>query len=77
MVVYNFSKLRGKIVEVCGSQDKFAREIGLVPRTLTAKLNNEVPFKVPDIEKSLAVLGLARKDIPIYFFDVEPRKSEK
>lgn len=76
MVVYNYAKLRGKIVEVCGSQDKFAREIGLVPRTLTAKLNNEVPFKVPDIEKSIGVLGIKRAEIPDYFFDVKARISE-
>lgn len=76
MVAYNFAKLRGKIVEVFGSQEKFARAIGMAPRTVNAKLNNEVPFKTPDIEKSLGVLGIARRDIPVYFFEVETRKSE-
>ncbi len=76
MLIYNFAKLRGRIVEICGSQDKFARMIGMAPRTLTAKLNNEAPFKVPDIESSIGVLGIKRSEIPDYFFDVKPRISE-
>ena len=76
MVVYNYAKLAGKIVEVYGTRENFARAVGWNPRTVTEKLNNNSAFKTTDIEKCLEALGISRKDIIEYFFDKKPRKTE-
>lgn len=76
MITYDYSKLRGRIVEKFGNQARFAKAIGLSPRTVTEKINNNSAFKTTDIEKCLPVLGIARKEIPDYFFAVKARKSE-
>ena len=66
---YNYSKLLGRIVEVCGSQTEFARRVGLSQHSVSCKLNNKVSFKQDEIEDSIRVLGIERESIPVYFFD--------
>ena len=41
--VFDYSKLRGKIKEVFGTQAKFAKAMGMSTVTLSAKLNGTVP----------------------------------
>ena len=42
--------------------------MGLSERTVSLKLNNNVPFKQTDIEKAKEVLKLSDNDIQSYFF---------
>lgn len=65
---YNYSKLKGKIVEVCGSRKEFAERIGINGVTLSYKLNGSSFFKSKEIEKAIKVLGIDRTQIPEYFF---------
>ncbi len=65
---YNYSKLNGRIIEMCGSFRNFAKQMGLSERTISLKLNNKVAFKQDDIEKAREVLKLKDKDIQAYFF---------
>lgn len=65
---YDYSKLKGKIVEVCGSQSAFAKAMDWSDRTTTAKLNSKVYWKQPEICKALDILGIDYKHIQIYFF---------
>ena len=67
-IKYDYSKLRGKIVEVFGNQDNFAKAIGLSDRSVTFKLNNQRDFKQTDIETIIKVLGIGREDIILYFY---------
>lgn len=67
-MTYNYSKLNGRIVEICGSSKEFAKRMGLSERTISLKLNNNVPFKQTDIEKAKEVLNLCDNDIQSYFF---------
>ena len=67
---YDFRKLRGKIVEVFGKQEAFAKALGLSQRSLSLKLNNERYFKPYEISKAIELLGLNLTDIPEYFFTV-------
>lgn len=71
---YNYAKLTGKIVEVFGTRENYAKAMGWSPRTVTEKLNNNSPFKTTDIEKTIAVLGIDRAEIVNYFFDIKTRK---
>ena len=40
MVKFDYSKLKGRIVEKYGSQKKFALSINMNPSTLSTRLNN-------------------------------------
>lgn len=68
---YDYSKLNGKIREICGSQGIFAKEMGLSEHTISMKLNSKKSWKQPDIERACDVLGINRCDIPAYFFTQE------
>lgn len=65
---YDYSKLKGKIIEVCGNNTEFAKRMKLSERTISLKLSNQVPFKQTDIEQAVKVLGLKSTDIEKYFF---------
>lgn len=66
---HNYRKLQGKIVEICGSQRNFAKQIGLSERSISLKLNDVIPFKQTEIEKAIEVLNIDLQEIPSYFFD--------
>ncbi len=67
-MVYDYSKLNGKIVEVCGTQSNFARMMGLSERTMSLKLNNKIVFKQDEIMKATKILNLSISEIQNYFF---------
>ena len=67
-MVYDYSKLNGKSVEVCGSQAEFARRMEMSQHSVSHKLNNKVGFRQDEIETALDVLGIARDQVADYFF---------
>lgn len=70
-MAYNYDKLNGRIVEKCGTQQSFAKKMGLSERSVSLKLNNKVPFKQEEISKALDVLGLNADEIAEYFFKLD------
>lgn len=68
---WNYSKLKGRIKEICGTQDEFASRIGIGRVSLSQRLNNMLEFSQDEIFKSCDVLGLDKSEIPIYFFTPE------
>lgn len=66
---FKYSKLRGKIVEKYGTQERFADAIGLSNTTVTKKLTGNVQFTQTDIIKWCAALGIALKDVGAFYFD--------
>lgn len=68
---YDFSKLRGRIRELFGKDEAFAKAMGLSTRSLSLKLNSERYFKPPEISKAIELLKLHPTDIPAYFFTLE------
>ena len=68
IVPINYSKLKGRIVEKCGTQGNFAQKMSLSERTVSLKLSGKIPFKQPEILKALEVLDLSEDDIQAYFF---------
>jgi DNA-binding XRE family transcriptional regulator len=66
--VFDYSKLRGRIIEKFGSQSVFAKKIGLSERSLSKKMNNKVYFNQLEMEHSAKLLGIRIEDIPKYFF---------
>lgn len=63
-----YNKIRGKIVEVYGSQKEFAKAIGLSEQSVTAKLNGRTDMSQDDILKWADALNLEVSDIGNYFF---------
>ncbi|HHU21779.1 MAG TPA: DUF739 family protein [Acholeplasma sp.] len=67
--MFDYRKLRGKILEKCGSDKAFAKAIGLSPQSISSKFNNKTYFTQEQIMNALTVLDLNKKDIPEYFFN--------
>lgn len=67
-MTYDYSKLKGRIVEKCGCQQNFAKLVGLSERSISLKLNNERFFKQSEIQKCIEVLEIKYEDIQKYFF---------
>lgn len=67
-MAFDYSKLRGRIVEKYGNQGAFANAMGLSERTLSLKLNCKVAWKQTEICKAITLLELTNDDIQQYFF---------
>lgn len=68
---YDYSKLSGKIVEVYGTQARFAEAMGLSERSISLKLNGKVPWKQPEIVRACEMLGIELTEMPAYFFTMK------
>lgn len=67
---YNYSKLRGKIIEVYGNYKNFAKDMDISERTLSLKLNSKVFWKQNEIEKALNLLKINKEEMSLYFFNL-------
>lgn len=70
-MAFDYSKLRGRIVEKCGTQEKFANATELSGRSLSLKLNNKITWRDEDIAKALKLLDIPDGEIKAYFFTEE------
>lgn len=68
MIIYDYRKLNGRIVEICGTQAVFAEKMGLSERTISLKLNNKIAWKQSEIQKAVEILGIPNDEIQVYFF---------
>jgi len=67
-MAFNYSKLRGRIREVFGTQDRFAEAMGRSNTSISQKLNNKSEWTQKEISRAVEVLGIDDVDIPAYFF---------
>lgn len=74
-MAFDYSKLRGKIREVFGTQSKFASAMGLSNVSLSAKLNNNIAFTQSEINRACKLLSIPIEFIPIYFFTEKVKSS--
>ena len=58
--MYNLDKLNGLVVEKCKTKRNFAKKM---------KLQGKIEFKPSEINLACYILGIAKEDIPIYFFN--------
>ena len=73
---FYYAKLRGRIKEICNTNEEFAKQMGLSIVTISAKLNNKSQWTQPEIIKAVDVLGIESADIPAYFFTPMVQKTE-
>lgn len=74
---YNYSKLRGKIIEKFGTLGEFSKAMKWSERTNGLKLNGRVEWKQNEIITATRLLGIRSEDIDVYFFDVEVQGIEQ
>lgn len=75
-IVFDFSKLRGRIKEIYGTQTAFAVAMLMNEATLSNKLNNNVEFSPKEIIRACLLLSIELKDVSIYFFTLKVQKNE-
>lgn len=67
-MAFKYNKLRGRIVEVFGSQAKFSEAIGLSEQSISAKLSGSSSFTQDNIIAWSEALNIDQSDIGSYFF---------
>lgn len=69
-MTYDYSKLRGRIVEKFGTLKAFSEGMGWSERTNGLKLGGSVEWSQSDIIKACELLGINTKDMQAYFFKI-------
>ena len=69
-MAFDYSRLDGRITEVCKTRAAFAAAMGTSEHTISNKMNGKIKggWTQPEIDKACQVLGIAHADIPSYFF---------
>lgn len=67
-MAFDFSKLKGRIVEKYGTQAEFAKAFGISENSLSLKMNNKTKFSADDIIKITDMLDIQQTDVGLYFF---------
>ena len=67
---YDYSKLRGRIVEKKGNIKKFSSDLGISETSLSNKLNNKTSFTQDEILESIFILEIDNNCIKDYFFSL-------
>lgn len=65
---FNYSKLRGRIIEMYGSQKKLAEQMGTTNETLSRKMQGKAYFRQNEIYKMAKLLDIKTEQIDSYFF---------
>lgn len=75
-MAFDYSKLKGRIIEKFSTQYAFAKGIGWSERTLSLKLSGSRSWKQPEILKAIELLELSKNDINEYFFTQKVQNIE-
>lgn len=65
---YDYSKLKGKIKEVYGTQAAFAEAMNMAQTSLSFKLNNASEWSQEEMETAMELLSIPRQSVRTYFF---------
>ena len=68
LMMYDYSKLLGRIKEHCGSQAVFSSLMKISERTVSSKLNNKKEWKQSEKIKACEILKIKKSEIPIFFY---------
>lgn len=75
--MFDYSKVRGKIREVFGTQESFAKSMGISSTTISDKLNNKTEWTQKEIDKAIELLNISKDQIPTYFFTEKVQVLER
>lgn len=68
---FDYSKLRGRIKEIFGTQDNFADALNMGRVSLSQRLTGKLEFTQEEIMKSCELLKFDPSEIPSYFFTLK------
>lgn len=68
-MLFDFSRLRGRIVEKYGTCDNFAEAMKHSKVWLSSRLNNTVQWRANEIRTAAALLDIPDEAIPAYFLN--------
>lgn len=66
--MYQYNKLKGRIVEKYGTQNDFAKVVGISNVAMSKKLNGKIGLSQRDIIEWSDLLSIEKKDYADYFF---------
>ncbi len=75
-IQFDYSKLKGRITEKCGTQKAFAELLGITEGTLTSKLLGYTYFTQDEIFRTLEILDIESNKVTLYFFTVRVGKTQ-
>ena len=75
-ISFDYSKLKGRIVEKFNTQSRFASENGLSDRSMSLKLNNGIGLSQEEIISWCELLEIPTEEIPLYFFNQKVSKMK-
>ena len=74
-MVFDYSKLLGRIKEKGFTQETLAKHIGITPGVMSEKMNNRTPFKQREMFAICEALDIPIADIGEYFFALKVRET--
>ena len=75
-MVYDYSKLLGKIKERGFTQETLAKHIGIAESSMCLKLNNKAKWNQIEVSLICEALGIESEEIGAYFFTLKVRHFE-
>lgn len=67
-MAFDYSKLKGRITEKYGTQERFAKEYGVTKQSISMKMNNKRRFTSDEIIGISKMLEIKKEEIGEYFF---------
>lgn len=74
-VIYDYSKLLGRIKEKYGTREKLIAKIKISLTSLNMRLSNKLKFNQQDIRELCEALEIKNEEIAEYFFKEKVMKS--
>ena len=75
-MLFDYSKLLGRIKECGFTQETLAKHIGIAESSMCLKLNNKADFRKIEIFNICEALEIENHEIGVYFFTLKVRESE-
>lgn len=74
-MMYDYSKLIGRIIEMFGTRTAFADKMHMSESTLSMKLNNKSTWDQSEMMEASRLLEFPPKDIQVYFFTLKVQNA--
>lgn len=68
---FDFSKLKGRIIEKFGSRKAFGEAMGLRAEQLSRRLSSQTPWTPQETLRAVDLLGIDPLEISDYFFTLK------
>lgn len=65
---YTYNKLKGRIIELYGTQRNFAKKVGISKNSMSKKLTCKTEFSQKDIKQWSILLNVKKDEYGEYFF---------